>query len=69
MKNIEEIKAQIKKILVECISDVKSVISITFVGSFESATDLKLISDIDIIVVVDQLTQPVFKEIEKKQAP
>lgn len=65
MKNIEEIKAQIKKTLVECISEVKSVISITFVGSFESATDLRLISDIDIIVIVDQLTQPVFKEIEK----
>jgi probable phosphoglycerate mutase len=65
MKNIEEIKLQIKKTLVECISEVKSVISVTFVGSFESATDLKLISDIDIIVVVDQLTQRVFKEIEK----
>ena len=66
MKNIEEIKVQIKKTIVECISEVNSVISITFVGSFESATDLKLISDIDIIVVVDQLTQPVFQEIEKK---
>ena len=66
MKNIEEIKFQIKKTLVKCISEVKSVISITFVGSFESATDLKLISDIDIIVVVDQLTQPVFNEIERK---
>jgi broad specificity phosphatase PhoE len=65
MKNIEEIKAQIKKTLVECISEVKSVISITFVGSFESATDLRLISDIDIIVIVDQLTQPIFNEIEK----
>jgi broad specificity phosphatase PhoE len=66
MKNIEEIKVQIKKTLVECISEVKSVISITFVGSFESATDLRLISDIDIIVVVDHLTQPVFQEIEEK---
>ena len=66
MKNIEEIKVQIKKTLVECISEVKSVISITFVGSFESATDLRLISDIDIIVIVDHLTQPVFKEIEEK---
>ena len=66
MKNIEEIKVQIKKTLVKCISEVKSVISITFVGSFESATDLRLISDIDIIVIVDHLTQPVFKEIEEK---
>ncbi len=66
MKNIEEIKVQIKKTLVKCISEVKSVISITFVGSFESATDLSLISDIDIIVIVDHLTQPVFKEIEEK---
>lgn len=66
MKNIEEIKAQIKKTLAECISEVKSVISITFVGSFESATDLRLISDIDIIVIVDQLTQPIFQEIEKR---
>jgi broad specificity phosphatase PhoE len=66
MKNIEEIKVQIKKTIVKSISEVKSVISITFVGSFESATDLKLISDIDIIVIVDKLTQPVFKEIEEK---
>jgi len=65
MKNIEEIKFQIKKTLAECISEVKSVISITFVGSFESAADLRLISDIDIIVIVDQLTEPVFNEIEK----
>ena len=66
MKNIEEIKVQIKKTIVKSISEVKSVISITFVGSFESATDLKLISDLDIIVIVDKLTQPVFKAIEKK---
>lgn len=66
MKNIEEIKVQIKKTIVKSISEVKSVISITFVGSFESATDLNLISDIDIIVIVDKLTQPVFNEIEKK---
>jgi broad specificity phosphatase PhoE len=66
MKNIEEIKVQIKKTIVKSISEVKSVISITFVGSFESATDLRLISDIDIIVIVDHLTQPVFKEIEEK---
>ena len=66
MKNIEEIKVQIKKTIVKSISEVKSVISITFVGSFESATDLKLISDIDIIVIVDHLTQPVFNEIEEK---
>ena len=66
MKNIEEIKVQIKKTIVKSISEVKSVISITFVGSFESATDLRLISDIDIIVIVDHLTQPVFKEVEEK---
>lgn len=66
MKNIDEIKVQIKKTIVKSISEVKSVISITFVGSFESATDLRLISDIDIIVIVDHLTQPVFKEIEEK---
>lgn len=64
MKNIEEIKSQIKNTIVKCISEVEGVISITFVGSFESATDLKLISDIDIIVIVDQLTLPIFSEIE-----
>lgn len=64
MKNIEEIKSQIKNTIVKCISEVEGVISITFVGSFESATDLRLISDIDIIVIVDQLTQPIFSEIE-----
>jgi len=66
MKNIEELKIQIKNTIVKSISQVEGVVSITFVGSFESATDLSLISDIDIIVIVDLLTQSVFQSIEKK---
>ncbi len=64
MHNIELIKKKIKDEVIEKLSSIEGVLSITFVGSFESSIDINLISDIDIIVIVDKLTEFKFKEIE-----
>jgi broad specificity phosphatase PhoE len=65
MLNIELLKKRIREVVVEKLSTVENIISITFVGSFESSNDLSLISDIDIIVILDKLSELKFKEIEK----
>ena len=52
MLNINHLKEQIKAVIVNKIAPIEGVSSITFVGSFESSTDISLISDIDIIVMI-----------------
>ena len=64
MRNINLLKSQIKAVIVNKIAPIKGLNSITFVGSFESSNDITLISDIDIIVVVDELSGAKFNEIE-----
>jgi broad specificity phosphatase PhoE len=64
MLNINLLKDQIKKVVVNKLSPIQGLNSITFVGSFESSTDITLISDIDIIVIVDELSGTKFSEIE-----
>lgn len=64
MLNISLIKKQIKNVIVKKLSPISGLNSITFVGSFETSNDISLISDIDIIVIVDKLHIHVFKEIE-----
>ena len=64
MLNINHLKEQIKAVIVNKIAPIEGVSSITFVGSFESSTDISLISDIDIIVIVDELSGTKFSEIE-----
>jgi broad specificity phosphatase PhoE len=64
MLNINLLKAQIKAVIVDKLAPIEGLNSITFVGSFESSTDINLISDIDIIVVVDELCGAKFNEIE-----
>lgn len=64
MLNIDLIKNKIKSVVVNKISPIDGLLSITFVGSFESSTDISLISDIDIIIIVDELYESKFKEIE-----
>ena len=64
MLNIKNLKGQIKSVIVKKLSSIEGVNSITFVGSFESSTDINLISDIDIIVIVDELYGAKFSEIE-----
>ena len=65
MHNINPLKDQIKTEIVNKLSPIESLNSITFVGSFETSTDISLISDIDIIVIVDELSEIKFREIEK----
>jgi alpha-ribazole phosphatase/probable phosphoglycerate mutase len=64
MLNIDLIKNKIRSVVVNKISPIDGLLSITFVGSFESSTDISLISDIDIIIIVDELYESKFKEIE-----
>jgi probable phosphoglycerate mutase len=64
MLNINPLKEQIKTVIVNKLAPLEGLISITFVGSFESSTDISLISDIDIIVIVDELSKTKFSEIE-----
>jgi broad specificity phosphatase PhoE/2'-5' RNA ligase len=64
MLNINFLKEQIKSVIVNKLSSLESIISITFVGSFESSSDISLISDIDIIVILDELSGTKFKQIE-----
>ena len=68
MLNINTLKEQIKTVIVNKIAPLEGLSSITFVGSFESSTDIILISDIDIIVIVDELSEIKFREIEKAAA-
>ena len=63
MLNINPLKDQIKCEIVNKISPIEGVCSITFVGSFESSTEISLISDIDIIVVVNEISEAKFYEI------
>ena len=64
MLNINPLKVQIKTVIVNKLAPIEGLSSITFVGSFESSTDISLISDIDIIVIFDELSETKFSEIE-----
>jgi broad specificity phosphatase PhoE len=64
MLNISSIKSQIKNEVVKKLAPIVGLNSITFVGSFETSSDITLISDIDIIVIVDELSSSKFSEIE-----
>ena len=46
--------------LFEVLGAVPGVVSVTVVGSVTEQNDLRAVSDIDTIVVVDQLTEAVF---------
>jgi broad specificity phosphatase PhoE len=63
MLNIKLLKEQIKTVIVNKLVPINGIDSITFVGSFESSTEITLISDIDIIVIVDELSGSKFSEI------
>ncbi len=64
MLNINPVKELIKSVIVKRLAPINGLNSITFVGSFESSTDISLISDIDIIVIVEELFEYKFREIE-----
>ena len=52
MRNINSLKVQIKNEIVNKLSPIEGLNSITFVGSFETSTDISLISDIDNYFVI-----------------
>jgi broad specificity phosphatase PhoE len=64
MLNINPLKEQITTVIINKLAPLEGLSSITFVGSFDSSTDISLISDIDIIVIVDELSETIFNEIE-----
>lgn len=64
MQNISILKEKIKAVIVDKLSPIEGLTSITFVGSFESSMDLSLISDIDIVVIVNELSVSIFDEIQ-----
>ena len=57
------IKEQIKSEILKSVSNIDCVISATIVGSFIDSIGIEGISDIDIIIIVDNLTKKVFDEI------
>ena len=57
------IKEQIKSEILKSVSNIDCIISTTIVGSFIDSIGIEGISDIDIIIIVDNLTKKVFDEI------
>lgn len=64
--NQNELK-QIREFLIEqplkIADDIDEILSLSFVGSFSENYDLSDISDIDIVIIVDFLTKPLFERI------
>ena len=63
MKKSNMIKQKIKKSIINAIGNKKEIVSTTIVGSFVNSEDLKGISDIDVVIIVDQLTKNIFEDI------
>jgi hypothetical protein len=57
------IKQKIKKSIINVIGNKKEIVSATIVGSFVDSVGLKGISDIDVVIIVDQLTKNIFEDI------
>jgi len=63
MKKSNMIKKKIKKSIINVIGNKKEIVSTTIVGSFVDSVGLKGISDIDVVIIVDQLTKNIFEDI------
>lgn len=63
MKKFNMIKQKIKKSIINVIGNKKEIVSTTIVGSFVDSVGLKGISDIDVVIIVDQLTKNIFEDI------
>jgi hypothetical protein len=64
MKNFDQCRQLIKKAVLQKITPLPGICSVTFVGSFEHADNISVISDIDIIVITDHLTESLFLSIQ-----
>jgi len=63
MKKSNMIKQKIKKSIINVIGNIKEIVSATIVGSFVDSVGLKGISDIDVVIIVGQLTKKIFEDI------
>ena len=63
MSHHRKIKEQIKNEILKSVSNFDCIVSTTIVGSFIDSVGIDGISDIDIIIIVDDLTKKVFDEI------
>lgn len=63
MNQFEDKKQNINREILRIVSSKNYIISTTIVGSFVSSPGIEGISDIDIVIIVDKLTQTIFEEI------
>ena len=63
MNQFEDKKQNINREILRIVSSKNYIISTTIVGSFASSPGIEGISDIDIVIIVDKLTQTIFEEI------
>jgi ribonuclease H / adenosylcobalamin/alpha-ribazole phosphatase len=66
MNNGDNIRKQTINTIVSRLATLESVCSITFVGSFLQSDDISVVSDIDVVVIVDKLTENIFRIIKQK---
>ena len=65
MSHHRKIKEKIKNEILKSVSNIDCIVSATIVGSFIDSIGIEGISDIDIIIIVDNLTKKVFDEINQ----
>jgi len=63
MKQFKEIKESINREVFSIVSSKQCIISTTIVGSFIGSKGIEGISDIDIVIIVEKLTQTIFEDI------
>jgi DNA polymerase/3'-5' exonuclease PolX len=62
IKKVKKIKFKIQKEILKKLKNVKSIISVTFVGSFIDKNSIDVINDIDVVVIVDKLNKIIFNK-------
>ena len=63
MNQFEKIKKNINREIISIVLSKNYIISTTVVGSFVSSPGIEGISDIDIVIIVEKLTQTIFEDI------
>jgi broad specificity phosphatase PhoE len=62
IKKVKKIKFKIQTEILKKLKSVKSIISVTFVGSFIDKNSIDIINDIDVVVIVDKLNKNIFNK-------
>ena len=63
MKNIDLIKKKIKDTIYNKLSVYNEVVSVTLPGSFQIKDDISIISDIDVIIIIEKLYEEIYNKI------